>query len=314
MRKLLCCLLLPAVCLACSSAPPSSVTSSADADGSASAGTAGQVSVGGASPGGAGSPSAGTNSSGIAGAGNGGAALPTAGADGGAGQATAGTGGMPSGETPPEGVPPSYHLVYVQTFADPSSTGDLVFGNPTQWKHNDGGFLESTGTSYAPPFRSPFSLAIVKSIKVQSFVMDVEMQQTSPDGDGHRDMVLIWSFVSPSQFYYAHISTAHDGVAHNIHIVDNADRKAISTTFTQGYDWGRDVWKRLRVVHDVESGAMSVYDLDSPKPALLTASDKTFSGGYVGFGSFDNTGRVRKVKVWAAASTPGNPDFFAPAR
>jgi len=319
MHKLLRSLLLPAVCLACGSSTPSGATSSAGAAGSASTATGGQVSVGGTGPDDAGSPSAGSSSSsssssGAAGSASRGAPVQAGAAGGGsAGQATAGTGGAPTGETPPEGVPPSYHLVYGQTFADPSSTGDLVFGNPTQWKHNDAGFLESTGTSYAPPYRSPFSVAIVKSIEVQSFVMDVEMQQTSPDGDAHRDMVLLWSFINPSQFYYAHISTAHDGVAHNIHIVNNADRKAISTTFTPGYDWGRDVWKRLRVVHDVESGAMSVYDLDTPNAALLTASDKTFGGGYVGFGSFDNTGRVRNVKVWAAASTPGNPEFFAPA-
>jgi hypothetical protein len=209
-------------------------------------------------------------------------------------------------------VPPSYKLVYAQTFAAPTSTSDLVFANPAQWRHNDGGFLETTGASYNPPYRSPFSVAIVKSIQVQSFVMDLELLQTSPDGDAHRDMVMIWSFVSPSQFYYAHVSTAHDGVAHNILIVDNADRQAISATFTPGYDWGKGVWKRLRVVHDVESGAMAVYDLDAPSSPLLTAKNATFKGGYLGFGSFDNRGQVRNVKVWAATSMPGSPNFFSP--
>lgn len=315
MQKPLCSVLLPLLCWACGSSFPSD---SAGAGGSAAptAEAGGQVNAGGASPS-AGISHAGASSGGTTSAGSGGAPAQAAGTGGAsAGQATAGsagTAGTPNTDAPPEGVPPSYHLVYGQTFADPGSLSDLVFGNPTEWKHSAGGFLESTGTSYVPPYRSPFSVALVKSIKLQSFVMDVEMQQTSPDGDAHRDMVLIWSFLNPSQFYYAHISTAHDGVAHNIHIVNNADRKAISTSFTPGYDWGRDVWKRLRVVHDVENGAMSVYDLDTPNAPLLTASNKTLSGGYIGFGSFDNTGRVRNVKVWATASTPGNPDFFAPA-
>jgi len=73
------------------------------------------------------------------------------------------------------------------------------------------------------------------------------------------------------------------------------------------------VWKKLRVVRDVESGAMAIYDLEKPTEAILTASDKTFTSGYVGFGSFDNSGQVRNVKVWAAAATPGAPDFFEPA-
>ncbi len=232
---------------------------------------------------------------------------------GGGGGASAGAGGT-NPDQPPAGVPASYKLVYSQSFADAASMGDLVFANPTQWKHDAAGFIASTGASYAPPFRSPFSVAIIKSIKVTSFVMDAEMLQTSPSGDGHRDMVFIWNFLNPSQFYYAHISTAHDAVAHNILIVDNADRKAISTTFTTGYDWGRDVWKKLRVVRDVASGAMSVFDLDVPATPILTASDKTFTDGYVGFGSFDNSGQVRNVKVWAATSTAGAPDFFAPAQ
>ena len=320
-RELLHAIFLPAFVLACgSSATGSDSTAIAGASGSAEVGGNGSGQGGAGSPNG-GTPAAGSpnGSAGMAGAGNAGAPMQTAGTGGGgaggggAGQGNAGSGGAANSQTPPEGVPPTYKLVYSQTFADPSSMSDLVFANPTQWRHNAGGFIESTGASYAPPYRSPFSLAIVKSIQVQSFVMDVEMLQTSPDGDAHRDMALIWSFVSPSEFYYAHVSTAHDGVAHNILIVNKADRKAISVTFTPGYDWGRNVWKRLRVVHDVESGSMAVYDLDAPSPALLTAKDTTFKGGYVGFGSFDNTGQVRNVKVWAATSTPANAPFFSPA-
>jgi len=321
-RALMHALWLPALVLACGS--------SASSDGSAVAGASSTVGGGGAAAGpsigtggggnssvatgGGGSPSGGSAGSNSAGAGSAGAATQTAGAGGGSGgQGTAGNAGAGQ-DTPPEGVPSTYKLVYAQTFAAASSLNDLVFANPTQWKHNDAGYIESTGAGYSPPYRSPFSIAMIKSIQVQSFVMDLEMLQTSPDGDAHRDMALIWSFINPSEFYYAHVSTLHDGVAHNILIVDNADRKAISATFTKGYDWGRNVWKRMRVTHDVESGAMAVYDLDAPSPALLTATNTTFKGGYVGFGSFDNTGRVRNVKVWAATSTPGNPTFFSPAK
>ncbi len=293
------------LCLACGGSAPAEPAALVAATGGAGVGTAagGQLGASGASTGRAGGESAGASGE----AAQGGGASP----GGSGGQPS---GGQPNQTPPPEGVPPSYQLVYEQSFAEPASMSELVFANPTEWHHDPGGFVESTGSSYKPPYRSPFSVAIVKAVQLQSFVMDVELQQTSPDGDAHRDMVLIWSFASPSQFYYAHISTAHDAVAHNILMVNSADRSAISTSFTQGYDWGRDVWKRLRVVRDAQSGAMSVYDLEAPNDAILTASDTTFSQGYVGFGSFDNTGRVRNLKLWAAASTPGAPDFFAPAK
>lgn len=308
------------LCLACGAATPGDGMSSAGSSSSGSNSVAGDGQ--GASVGGGGSDSGGAAQTRAGSAGT----AATAGGSGG-GQATAGAassnvgsspGGSASGgvgnEQPPEGVPAGYELVYSQTFAEPASLGDLVLANPTQWKHDPAGFVASTGASYAPPFRSPFSVAIIKAIQVTSFVMDAEMLQTSPDGDAHRDMVFIWNFLSPSKFYYSHISTAHDGVAHNILIVNEADRKAISTTFSAGYDWGRNVWKKLRVVRDAESGAMSVFDLDAPTQAILTANDKTFTDGYLGFGSFDNSGQVRNVKVWAATSTPGAPDFFAPAQ
>jgi hypothetical protein len=303
------------LCVACGSSTPTQYgsTSGAGAGNGGGAGTG--TSVGGTATAGAesgaGSMTGTSGSAGTAPSGGGGAAGSAAGTGGGG---SSGGSGQPNTEQPPDGVPPTYQLVYSQTFAEPTSLNDLVFANPTEWKHDPGGFIASTGFSYAPPYRSPFSVAVIKAIKVKSFVMDAEMLQTSPDGDAHRDMVLIWNFVSPSQFYYSHISTAHDGVAHNILVVDNAERTAISATYTQGYDWGRGVWKKLRVVRDVESGAMAVYDLDVPQDPILTASDKRFIEGYVGFGSFDNTGQVRNVKVWAATSTPGAPDFFSAAQ
>lgn len=312
---------LVSLCVACGSSTPSDSMSSAgsSSSGASMVGGGGQPALAGAGAGVGGSDSGGTaQTAGSAGtavtAGTGGQAAAGA-AGSGAGSSPGGSGSGGSGnEQPPEGVPAGYKLVYSQTFADAASMSDLVFANPTQWKHDPAGFIASTGASYAPPFRSPFSVAIIKSIQVTSFVMDAEMLQTSPDGDGHRDMVFIWNFMSPSKFYYSHISTAHDGVAHNILIVNEADRKAISTTFSAGYDWGRNVWKKLRVVRDVESGSMAVYDLEVPATAILTANDKIFTAGYVGFGSFDNSGQVRNVKVWAATSTPGAPDFFSPAQ
>jgi hypothetical protein len=45
----------------------------------------------------------------------------------------------------------------------------------------------------------------------------------------------------------------------------------------------------------------------------MTATDKTFGWGYVGFGTFDDTGRVSNVKIWAPEMQPGeeNRNLFA---
>jgi hypothetical protein len=48
---------------------------------------------------------------------------------------------------------------------------------------------------------------------------------------------------------------------------------------------------------------------------IMVAEDRTFPSGYVGFGSFDDTGMVDNIRIWAPAVPatlenafkPGNP-------
>ena len=235
----------------------------------------------------------------------------TAGSAGSAGSAGTGSAGSSgSGGAAPEGIPPGYTLQFEESFAAPESLAKLVFANPTDWAHvaDAGGYLESTGFSYAPPYYSPHSLAVIKSAMFGSFVLDVELWQTSETG-GHRDSCIMWGMTSPSSYYYAHIGQAHDGASHNIHIVNEADRMAITQTFTDGFDWGED-WKHLRVVRDAETGTMAVYGNGEAEP-MLTATDTTLGEGYIGFGAFDDTGRVRNVKIWAPSATLQDASFFA---
>ena len=50
----------------------------------------------------------------------------------------------------------------------------------------------------------------------------------------------------------------------------------------------------MRVVHCAGSGEIAVY-MDGSQFPLMTAVDKTFDSGRVGFGSFDNIGRIRDL-------------------
>lgn len=275
------------------------------------AGTAGDPGVAGEA-GAGGSAGATAGSGGTAGVGG----SPSAGAGGGGGSAgsDAGSGGASQGgaTTAPPGTPSDYTLLFEETFAAPESMDRFLYGNPGDWAHvaMDGGYAEWTGFSYNPPYRSPFSMAIIKDQKFSSLVLEVEVMQTSMTG-GHRDFCVMWNIVDASHFYYAHIGAAHDGVSHNIHIVNMADRTAITTMYDEGFDWGTDEWKKIRLVRDAVSGSMEIYGGDATMP-MLTASDTTFTDGYVGVGAFDDTGRVRNLRIWAASSTMETATFFEP--
>ena len=88
----------------------------------------------------------------------------------------------------------------------------------------------------------------------------------------------------------------------------DADRTAITQTFTPGFDWGTNQWHQLRVTRS-ETGEMAV-SADGAAAPLLTASDTRLGSGYVGFGSFDDKGRVRNVKLWAPSADATPAAFF----
>ncbi len=268
-----------------------------------SAGSAGSTAEAGASGSIGASGSGGAGGGSVTGGGGGGG-----GSAGGAG-GSAGSAGSGGAAPNPEGVPADYQLFIDQTFADAASLADLKFADPQDWVHQtaDGGYVETTGTNYVPPHASPHTLAIFFAQKFGAFVLDLEVMQTNPSG-GHRDFCIAWGMESPSRFYYAHVAEAHDAVSHNIHIVLDADRTAITKTNTPGFDWGSNVWRKLRVTRSA-TGDMAVYGEGSATP-LLTASDTRLGAGYVGIGSFDDKGRVRNVKLWAPSADNTPAAFF----
>ncbi|MCA8950863.1 MAG: BNR-4 repeat-containing protein [Planctomycetes bacterium] len=194
-------------------------------------------------------------------------------------------------------------LAWAEDFADPASGDAFVFSDPNAWRRDDGGWLELHRQSdYAPAHRSPLNLAILRTPAVGSFVLELEMQQTGRDY-GHRDLCVFFGVQDPEHFYYAHLATAADPNAHHVQIVDAAARRPVTTARSGGVDWGRDVWRCVRVERDVASGSVRVY-FDNALEPVLEAADTTFGRGFVGFGSFDDTGRVRRVRLWSTDVDP----------
>ncbi len=190
---------------------------------------------------------------------------------------------------------------YVQDFATEAVLEELQLTDPEAWDWSDEGgvtSLELLGKSeYSPPFRSPHSIALIDELLVADFDLDVDLMQTGREY-GHRDMCLFFGFESPSRFYYVHLASQPDPHAHNIFLVDDAPRRAISPVGEKGIDWGEEIWHHVRIERRVESGTIRVFFDDMETPVLETV-DKTLSWGRVGFGSFDDSGRVARLRVSA---------------
>jgi hypothetical protein len=77
-----------------------------------------------------------------------------------------------------------------------------------------------------------------------------------------------------------------------------------------GVNWGLGVWHKVRLERKSSDGTIRVWFDDMSKP-IMAASDQTFGAGFVGFGSFDDTGKVANIRIWAkdvsAKETPAFP-------
>jgi hypothetical protein len=141
-------------------------------------------------------------------------------------------------------------------------------------------------SSYKPPHRSPYHISLIKDLRVGSFQFDARVKSTIPDY-GHRDVCIYFGYQDPAHFYYVHLGKKMDDHANQIFIVNSADRKKISTKTTPGTNWTDD-WHEVRIIRDADSGKIEVFFDDMKTPAM-TATDKTFTWGQVGIGSFDDT-------------------------
>ncbi|HJP01459.1 MAG TPA: hypothetical protein QF764_06805 [Planctomycetota bacterium] len=203
-------------------------------------------------------------------------------------------------------VPEGYSLVYSEDFSEPESLDGLALSDRADWRWSDEGDVPSLelvgGGKYAPQHRSPRHIALIDELLVSDFVLEADLLQTGRQY-GHRDLCLFFGFVSPTSYYYCHLAPAPDEHAHNTFLVHDAPRRNLAGVMEAGVEWGEGVWHRVRLERSASKGSISVFFDDMERPTIV-ASDSTLGWGRVGFGSFDDTGRVARVRIWAPNSRP----------
>ncbi len=218
------------------------------------------------------------------------------------------------------GLPDGYKLLYQQDFSSADALKDFVFTDATAWKWSEGDGKQAMElaqqSKYEPAVRSPFNIALLGAKQFGDCIIEAQCLQTGKEY-GHRDMVFIFGFQDPSKFYYTHISTAQDDHANQIFIVNEQPRVKISKTANTGNNWGLGVWHKVRLERKASDGSVKVFFDDMSKP-IMTAEDKTFGAGWVGFGSFDDTGKVANIRIWgpdaAEKQAPAFPATKPPAK
>ena len=103
------------------------------------------------------------------------------------------------------------------------------------------------------------------------------------------------------------MATTPDQNAHNVFLVDGAPRRNLIAPRERGVDWGQEEWHHVKLVRDVDAGTIRVWFDDMETP-VLEAEDRTLEWGRVGFGSFDDQGMLRNLKIQSEESRLVDPE------
>ena len=214
--------------------------------------------------------------------------------------------------SPSQSLPDGYILLYHQNFSTDTAIKDFRFSNPGSWKINkikENRFLEFTDqTQYVPGFRSPTIMGIIAHHIFGDFLLEADIMQTGREYE-RRDMCIFFSVKDSTYFYYIHLASQANDSSHGIFLVKNAPRYKVSDWQTSGVSWGNEKWHRVRVERSIVNRMVTVYFNDMKKPVMTTKNPELVMG-YLGFGSFDDSGRIDNIKIWAPTSIPEEVNIF----
>ncbi|MBN2761636.1 MAG: hypothetical protein JXR41_00995 [Bacteroidales bacterium] len=209
-------------------------------------------------------------------------------------------------------LPDGYILLYQQSFSTDAALKDFRFSCQDAWiikgaKENR--YLEfSADTTYITAFRSPMILGIMSQHIFGDFILEADLMQTGREYE-RRDMCIFFSVRDSSHYYYIHLASQSSDSSHGIFLVKNGPRYKVSDWQTEGMSWGNEKWHKVRVERNIVTRMVSVYVDDMKKPVMTTRNPELVMG-YLGFGSFDDSGRIDNIKIWGPTSIPEEADFF----
>jgi glucose/arabinose dehydrogenase len=175
---------------------------------------------------------------------------------------------------------------------------------PSKWRFPGNQVILAEPGVARPGPRRPFEYAaLTAGPTFGSAQINAEVRLDTPVEITNRDVIIVFGYQSDTQFSYVHLSTDNTIYPHNgIFVVNNADRTRIEDQWDAVHSRGAPPaitdmnWHHVRVVHCADTAQIAVY-VDRSKTPLMTAVDTTSTSGRVGFGSFDNIGRLRDLTV-----------------
>lgn len=215
---------------------------------------------------------------------------------------------------PVNDVKSGFPLAYEEDFETHSPIGGFVFSDPGAWfltgGVGGGKALEFAGRGdYEPKVRSPYIVGLIDGLEFGDFVLEADVMQTGREY-GNRDMCVFFGFQDSTRFYYVHLASLADPNAHSIFLVRDAPRKSIAEETTDGVRWGDGQWHHIRIERVTGDGTIKVW-FDDPDNPIMLAHDRTFTRGFIGIGSFEDSGKIDNIRIWSPDTKKSEARFFS---
>ena len=173
--------------------------------------------------------------------------------------------------------------------------------DPAHWRvvaKNGTMVYELTAPGEQGKIRAPTSWSLWTGHDMTSFEFSGRMRCYADPANDKRDMCVFFHFQDPTHFYFVHFSASSDEAHNIIGLVNGADRVKINAepAGASAFRMTDVEWHEFKVVCDARSGEIRAYLDDMTKP-ILTARDRTLGRGFVGVGSFDDTGSFDDLKL-----------------
>ncbi|TWU43115.1 hypothetical protein Q31b_21520 [Novipirellula aureliae] len=187
-------------------------------------------------------------------------------------------------------------VVFEEDFEDGLDAWEIL--DPDSWKQstkNGNTTFEITARygKYKPPVRSPLHVALIKDLQLSDFDITFKVHSTLDTGN-HRDCCVFFAYQDDHHFYYVHLGARPDPNSGQIMIVNEASRRNLTNNETPT-PWDNR-WHVVRLVRNSQSGLIAIYFDDMQTPHIQV-TDKTFTTGRIGIGSFDDMNEFDDIVV-----------------